>query len=532
MKVCIFQPEYSVDYTRSDEKFHWTMDKLDACDESTDLIVLPEFSDLPCYAKTKEQMLLSHAKYTDALVKKASETAKRCHAVVFIGALHETPTGLRNTTYAFDRDGNVVGHYYKQHITPGETSNYGLDSDYSFEYEPPLILTIDGVRYGFMTCYDFYFYEYFSHLAQYTPDVIIGCSHQRTDTHPALEMITRFLAYNTNAYVVRSSISMGEDSELGGCSMVVTPKGEVLTDMKSRVGVACVEIDPQEKYFKPGGFGNPLMAHWQYIEKGRRPWKYRPAGPAIVRTDDLMAYPRICAHRGFSTIAPENSMPAFGAAISLGAEEIEFDLWPTADGEIVSIHDSRLDRVSTGEGNIWEKTYPELLQYDFGVKFKEEYEGLQIVRFEEILQKYAGHVIMNIHVKTISEFETWDDAVVEQIVALLRQYDCTKHCYFMTENDLLQDQMARIAPDICRCMGESSHQHWKIVDRAIERGCKKVQLFKPYFDQAMIDKAHAHGIACNVFWSDDPVEAQNFLDMGIDCILTNDYLRVSQILKK
>ena len=52
-----------------------------------------------------------------------------------------------------------------------------------------------------------------------------------------------------------------------------------------------------------------------------------------------MPYPRVCAHRGFSTIAPENSMPAFGAAVAMGAEEIEFDLWYTKDGEIVSIFD-------------------------------------------------------------------------------------------------------------------------------------------------------------------------------------------------
>jgi glycerophosphoryl diester phosphodiesterase len=42
-------------------------------------------------------------------------------------------------------------------------------------------------------------------------------------------------------------------------------------------------------------------------------------------------------------------MAAFGAAIGLGADEIEFDLWPTKDGEIVSIHDRSLDRVSTVE---------------------------------------------------------------------------------------------------------------------------------------------------------------------------------------
>ena len=45
------------------------------------------------------------------------------------------------------------------------------------------------------------------------------------------------------------------------------------------------------------------------------------------------------------------------AAVALGAEEIEFDLWSTKDGVIVSCHDSTLERVSTGVGNIWDYTY-------------------------------------------------------------------------------------------------------------------------------------------------------------------------------
>ena len=69
-----------------------------------------------------------------------------------------------------------------------------------------------------------------------------------------------------------------------------------------------------------------------------------------------------------------------------------------------------------------------------------------------------------------------------------------------------------------------------IVDRAIALGAYKVQLFKPYFNQESIDKAHRHGILCNVFWSDEPEEAINFRNMGIDCILTNDYLHIRNAL--
>lgn len=72
---------------------------------------------------------------------------------------------------------------------------------------------------------------------------------------------------------------------------------------------------------------------------------------------------------------------------------------------------------------------------------------------------------------------------------------------------------------------------WQIVDRAIKYGCKKVQLFKPYFNQEMINKAHENGIKCNVFWSDDSEEAKKFLNMGIDTILTNDYNSISQCLE-
>jgi glycerophosphoryl diester phosphodiesterase len=70
------------------------------------------------------------------------------------------------------------------------------------------------------------------------------------------------------------------------------------------------------------------------------------------------------------------------------------------------------------------------------------------------------------------------------------------------------------------------------VDRAIELGCEKVQLFRPYFNKEMVEKAHAHGILCNVFWSDDEESCREYLDMGIDCILTNDYLAISKIVEE
>ena len=534
MKACIIQPRYSFDERETAACYDEMVALLDRCDDSMDLIVLPEYSDIPADQSSCAHFHESIERYNDDVLQRAVDAARRCHAIVFVNAADRTPSGPRNTTYAIDRAGNIVGKYYKAHPAPSEvkTAEQGgneLDVSYSYSPAEPYTVEIEGIRFGFMTCYDFYFYESFAPLARKNVDIIIGCSHQRTDTHEALSLINRFLCYNTNAYLVRSSVSLGADSPVCGCSCIIAPDGKTLVDMKNDVGIAVCDIDPHAKYYKAAGYKGAPKSHYEYIEEGRRPWLYRNGGRSVVPFDDVMPYPRLCAHRGFSTVAPENSMPAFGAAISLGAQEIEFDLWPTADGEIVSCHDATLDRVSDGMGKIYEKTYAELINLDFGVKFGEQFKGLRIVRFEDILQKFAGHVIMNIHVKTRSD--TYDEAAMKKIVALIREYDCARHVYFMISPDSVIRQFMEYAPDIAMCVGHVKDRPWEIVERAIELGAAKVQLFKPYFDQATVDKAHAHGIKCNVFYADDIEEARRYRDMGIDTILTNDYLKISTALK-
>lgn len=531
MKVCIVQPEYSTDYKRSNELFEKELEYLRACDETIDIIVLPESCDCPALAKNKYEAEQSSSRYRDILLKEAANTAKRCSAMVFINARSQGEKGLRNTTYAFDREGRLAGKYFKQHLVPGEVSELKLDSGYTFEFSEPTVIEIEGIRFGFLVCYDFYFYEAFANMARQKLDIIIGCSHQRSDTHRASQVMSQFLAYNTNAFVIRSSVSMDEASDIGGASMVVAPDGKVLCNMRSRIGMETADIDLSNKYYKPAGYGNPPAAHYEYIEKGRRPWKYRPAGSAIVKPDAIMPYPRICAHRGFNTVAPENSLPAFGAAVAMGAEEIEFDLWQTADSKIVSSHDSTLDRVSDGHGFIYEKTYDELLQLDFGAVHGEHFKGLKVLTFEKILEKFSCHTVMNIHIKSQNNTDPLPEQYLKDIVALIDKYDCRKYVYFMTGNDTVLEQLRNIAPDICRCCG-GGDAPWEMVERAIKYDCKKIQLFKPWFNQEMIDKAHRNGMVCNVFWSDDPEEARKFLHMGIDTILTNDYGIISQIIKE
>lgn len=524
IKACVLQPPYAFDTAKIGESVRWELDALAKCDESLDLIVLPEASDRQGAIHSPAELTNAVEAFNAPLLAACAETARRCKATVFVNAIGRTPTGFRNSTFAYDKTGACVGRYDKEHLVRSEHAKLKLDASYMWKHTEPTILEIDGVRYAFMTCYDFYFYENFANIARYKPDVIIGCSHQRSDPHSVLELIGRYLAYNTGAYLVRASVSMGLASQVGGCSMIVAPSGEMLGNMFSRVGSLTVEFDPHAKYLKPMGYGNPPGLHSDYIEIGRRPWKYRPGGSAIIPGFADAPAKRLCAHRGFSTVAPENSMPAYGAAVALGASEIEFDLWWTKDGEIVSIHDATLDRVSDGSGKVFEHTFAELRALDFGTKSGPGFKGLKIPTFAEILEKFSCHTIMNIHMKDWKD-QPWDEAHLKRVIDLIDAYDARRHVYFMTSCGPLQDQLARLAPDIPRCMGNRGDNKTRpdIVDRAIAHKCQMVQLFKPYFDQSLIDRARAAGLRVNVFWSDDPAEAKRFLDMGVDTILTNDY---------
>ena len=84
-----------------------------------------------------------------------------------------------------------------------------------------------------------------------------------------------------------------------------------------------------------------------------------------------MSITKVQAHRGFSAIAPENTLPAFKKAVEAGADGIECDIHLTRDGRFVVCHDGKIDRTSDGSGEISQMTLEELRKHDFGVRFSE-----------------------------------------------------------------------------------------------------------------------------------------------------------------
>lgn len=70
--------------------------------------------------------------------------------------------------------------------------------------------------------------------------------------------------------------------------------------------------------------------------------------------------PYVIAHRGAAGLAPENTTAAVRAAVELGTEYTEVDVQRTADGVLVVMHDSTVNRTTDGRGSVSEMTYTEL----------------------------------------------------------------------------------------------------------------------------------------------------------------------------
>lgn len=532
MKLCAIQIPFGIDEPQADASAAMAVDLLNQCDSSCDLILTPEYTNAPG-AFAQGRCIPFAVKHTPALLEAARNAAVRCNAIVAVNYVCEAEEGVfRNTTEIFDRSGKSAGRFYKQHLPRAEKNVNLLDEEYTRRFRAPTVVEVDGIRFGFLICYDTYFSEYVSQLSRLKLDVVLVSSFQRAERKDILRMQNVSLAFNCNAYVLRASVSMGKDSPLGGNSLCVAPDGRLLGEFGNECGIFSAEVeDIKYKYMRSNSFGGKLIPNEQFVEQARATWTYRPCGSMTMEGDGKAPYPRICAHRGFNTTSPENTLPAFGSAIALGAPEIELDVRFTLDGVPVVAHDSHLERVSNGTGLIEEKTFAELRSLDFGGRFSERFAGLKIAAFEEVLCKFARHTIMNLHLKTEEKEGTpaYDRAQMEKIVQLIHDYDQQEHIYFMGDPSVMESAL-KYAPHIPRCMGAFPGP-WEIVDRAIEYRCSKVQLFAPYYNNEMIRKAKNCGIICNFFCCDDPEEAVRLLEMGIDTILTNDYWTVANAVE-
>jgi len=152
----------------------------------------------------------------------------------------------------------------------------------------------------------------------------------------------------------------------------------------------------------------------------------------------------VIAHRGEHLKHPENTLPAYLAAIGLGADYIEVDVRTTADGKLVSMHNSSVDGTTNGKGQVANLTFEQIRALDAGIKFAAHFAGTRVPAFEEVLAAVKGRVGIYVDAKSVS---------ARDLIAALERYQMVESVVVYGDLGLLIE-LARLRPKI-KVMPES-----------------------------------------------------------------------------
>ncbi len=155
--------------------------------------------------------------------------------------------------------------------------------------------------------------------------------------------------------------------------------------------------------------------------------------------------PLIIAHRGASYIAPENTISAFRAALTIGADGFETDVQLTKDGKMVMHHNYTIDANSNGVGLIYNMTEQELRQFDFGSWKSAEFAGERIPTLDECLDIGEKFRVVNVELKAPSNRET---PYVEPVAKAILNSKIADRVIISAFDHSLLRAMKQIAPAI------------------------------------------------------------------------------------
>ncbi len=110
----------------------------------------------------------------------------------------------------------------------------------------------------------------------------------------------------------------------------------------------------------------------------------------------------VISHRGEHLAHPENTIPAFEAAIEAGADFFELDVRTTSDGRLVLMHDGTVNRTTDGAGKVRELTFDQIRALDAGVKFDPKFTGAKVPTLEEGLNLARGKIGVYVDCKDLS----------------------------------------------------------------------------------------------------------------------------------
>ena len=169
------------------------------------------------------------------------------------------------------------------------------------------------------------------------------------------------------------------------------------------------------------------------VVEGYRDWTFVFADGSLEKvmkyahSFDFDSIVRGINHRGYSAVAPENTLPAYRASRLHGFTYVETDIHFTADGIPVCIHDSTVDRTSDGSGAVKDMTLAQLRGLDFGSWRSDFFAGTSIPTLEEFLA-----LCRTIGLIPYIELKEGTKDQISAVVSLVNNYGFTENAVYIS----------------------------------------------------------------------------------------------------
>jgi glycerophosphoryl diester phosphodiesterase len=219
-------------------------------------------------------------------------------------------------------------------------------------------------------------------------------------------------------------------------------------------------------------------------------------------------------HRGARGHAPENTMASFKRGVELGATVVETDVHLTRDGQVVLIHDETVDRTTNGKGFVKDQTLAELKALDAGSWFDPKFAGERIPTLTELLEWAHDHTPVAIEIKN---GPIYYPGLVEKTIGLLRQYDMMQQALLLSFDHFALREAKMIAPEIASGILYVG----RLIDPVAAAQAAGAQAIHPlwtYVTPALVETAHAAGLAISPWCPNDVPTIRYLSDMGVDSI--------------
>lgn len=237
------------------------------------------------------------------------------------------------------------------------------------------------------------------------------------------------------------------------------------------------------------------------------------------------------AHRGFSGNYPENTMLAFEKAVQTeGCDGIEMDVHLTKDGEVVIIHDEKLDRTCVnGTGYVRDYTCEELTKFDMSFKFAGQCEPQHVPTLREYFELVKDTpIITNIELKTgIFEYP----GIEKKVYELIHEFGLEKKIIISSFNHFSIRRMKEICPElVCGLLTET----WLIDAGRYTKGTGAECLHPIFYNmtEEIIAEVKSQGIKINTWTVNEEEDIRTMIARGVDSVIGNYPDRVTRIRKE